>query len=310
MPTTPEPDSAPSIAAHSITGACANERKDSAPSTAIAGDEAAAPSDQVPPPRFAALRHRNFRLFWFGNLISLFGTLAQQTAQGWLMRLLTSDPLIITAVAACGWLPITILTLYAGVVADRVDKRLALLVTNALSALLALLMAVLYWAGVIEIWHVALLSIGSGIVLAFDIPARQSFNVEMVGREDLPNAIALNSTAFNSARVAGPAIGGFLIRHAGMAGCFFINALSFLALIAGLLMMRLPHQPPPARSSQGGEFWEGARFVRHHPTLCLVVALAAVISVFGMSFTTLLPVFAKDIFGTCLLYTSPSPRDS
>jgi len=317
MPTNSEPDSTSPPVAHSITGTHDAARKDGAPSTAIATDKAGEPDNPPPhqtssglpsapteaqltsaetPPRFAAWRHRNFRLFWVGNLISLFGTLAQQTAQGWLMRVLTSDPLIITAVAACGWLPITVLTLYAGVIADRVDKRRALLVTNILAAFVSLVLAVLVWLDVVQIWHVAVLSIASGIVLAFDIPVRQSFNVEMVGREDLPNAIALNSTAFNSARVAGPAIGGFLIRTVGMAGCFFINALSFVALIVGLVMMRLPAQTSVPRGSQSGEFWEGARFVRRHPTLNLVVALAAMLSVFGMSFTTLLPVFAKDVF--------------
>ncbi|HVF09488.1 MAG TPA: MFS transporter [Abditibacteriaceae bacterium] len=307
MPTTSEPDSTSSTLAHSITAAHGAARKaapaaNPPPQQASSGLPSAPTEEQLAsaetPPRFAALRHRNFRLFWFGNLISLFGTLAQQTAQGWLMRLLTEDPLVITAVAACGWLPITVLTLYAGVVADRVDKRRAMLVTNGLSAVLALILAALVWLDVVQVWHVAAVSLAGGVVLAFDIPARQSFNVEMVGRDDLPNAIALNSTAFNSARVAGPAIGGWLLHTVGRAGCFFVNALSFLPLIAGLLMMRLPQPEAPPKDPQSGEFWEGVRFVRGHPTLRLVILLAAVVSVFGMSFTTLLPVFAKDVFDT------------
>jgi hypothetical protein len=186
---------------------------------------------------FPAFRHRDFRLFWAGNLVSLSGTWAQQTAQGWLVRSLTPDPLLLSAVAACGSVPVLLLTLYAGAVADRVDKRRALLLTNALAMVLAVALGVLVWMQVVQVWHVALIALALGAVNAFDIPARQSFNVEMVGREDLPNAIALNSSAFNAARVFGPATGGILLQRLGPAGCFFVNALSFGALLWSLSRM-------------------------------------------------------------------------
>lgn len=257
------------------------------------------------PARFAALRHRNFRLFWFGNLVSVVGTLAQSTAQGWLVRLLTSDPQTIAQVAICGTVPISLLTLYAGVLADRVDKRRALIVTNSLAAVLAVALAALVHWHLIRVWHVAALSFLNGIVIAFDIPIRQSYNIEMVGRDDLPNAIALNSTAFNSARVVGPAVGGFLMGAMGMAGCFLANAFSFLALIVGLLMQHWPSLPATpvsaeagGRRSSLGRFPEGLSYVWHHETLRLVTLLVAVVSVMAMQFGTLLPVFARDVFGS------------
>lgn len=194
--------------------------------------------------RFPAFAHRNFRLFWAGNLISLIGTWAQQTAQGWLMRKMTPDPALIAGVAACGSIPILLLTLYAGAIADRVDKRRTLLWTNWASLVLAAVLGVLVGTGVVQIWHIATVAFCVGIVNAFDIPVRQSFNAEMVAREDLPNAIALNSSAFNAARVLGPATGGWLLHHLGIAGCFFANSLSFVALIFGLSRMKLADQKP------------------------------------------------------------------
>jgi predicted MFS family arabinose efflux permease len=191
-----------------------------------------------------------------------------------------------------------VLTLYAGVVADRVDKRRALMILNIMAATLALV-----WAGLVrfdwlQLWPVALLSLLGGIVNTFDVPVRQSFNAEMVPADDLPNAIALNSTAFNSARVAGPALGGYLIHALGLAGCFLANAFSFGALIWGLARMKLP----PHQSTQGSAGWaglkEGYAWVRAHEVLWLVTLLVAVVSTCAMSFGTLLSVFAKDVFQT------------
>lgn len=247
-----------------------------------------------------ALRHRDFRLFWMGNLVSLVGTMAQQSAQGWLVRDLTPDPFLITLVAGCATAPILVLTLYAGLLADRVDKRRALMVTNGLAALIALALSILVWTGLVRVRYIALLSLGAGIVNAFDIPVRQSFNVEMVGREDLPNAIALNSSAFNGARVAGPAVGGFLLHAVGAAGCFFVNALSFGALMLGLSSMRdiAPHSNQGRKPARLHDIAEGFQFVRRHEVLWIVTLLVGGISLFGMSFGGLLPVFARDIFHT------------
>ncbi|MBW3635404.1 MAG: MFS transporter [Armatimonadetes bacterium] len=247
---------------------------------------------------FPAFSHRNFRLFWTGNAISLVGSLAQEAARGWLVRTLTPDPFTIAAVAACNSVPILFLTLYAGALADRVDKKRGLILTNALAMTLAVMLAVLTYTGAITVIGVAVISLLVGVVSAFDIPIRQSMNVEMVGREDLPNAIALNSTAFNGARVAGPALGGFLIHAVGMAGCFALNALSFLALIFNLRRMDLPPSPKSKGASGLSEIREGFAFVRGHEVLWPTTILVAVCSFFALSFSSLLPVFAKDVLGS------------
>lgn len=255
-------------------------------------------------PRFSAMRHRNFRVFWAGNLLSNIGTFAQQAAQGWLVRTLTVDarqaPANLAMVTACGTFPILFLTLWAGVVADRVDKRRALMVTNSIAAILAIVLALLVHFRLVEIWHVALVALCTGGVNAFDIPIRQSFNKEMVGRDDLPNAIALNSSAFNAARVAGPAVGGLLLRYFGTAAGFGFNALSFAAMLIGLSLQRIASQPKSSapRASAANDIREGFAWVWGNQTLRLITILVGVVSLFAMSFGVLLPVFAKDVFRT------------
>jgi MFS family permease len=257
---------------------------------------------EAKPARFAALRHRNFRLFWAGNLLSNTGTFAQQAAQGWLVRALTVNPndapTNLSLVTACGTFPILILTLYAGVVADRVDRRQALLVTNALAACLALFLAVLVYFGMAQVWHVAVIALFTGCVNAFDIPIRQSYNREMVEPDDLPNAIALNSSAFNAARVLGPAVGGVLLRTVGTAGCFAANAFSYFAMLLGLSMQRLPPQHRERKQMRLSDIREGFCFVWTDDILRLVTILVAFVSLMAMSFAPLLPVFARDIFKT------------
>ena len=250
----------------------------------------------VSPPAF---RHRNFRLFWTANATSLIGTLAQDAARGWLVRSLTKDPFTVSAIAACTSLPVLFLTLYAGAVADRVDKRRGLLLTNILAAILAaVLWALTYWK-VISVWQVAVVSLLVGAVNAFDIPIRQSMNVEMVGREDLPSAIALNSTAFNGARVLGPAVGGLLIKMVGTAGCFGINALSFLPLIVNLRRMDLSHVAKANKAPISLlDVREGLGWVRAHATVWPLITLVAVSSTFALSYGNLLPIFARDVFHT------------
>ena len=248
--------------------------------------------------RFPAFQHRNFRLFWMGNAISLVGSLAQEAARGWLVRSLTPDPVVLTAVAACGTLPILLLTLYSGAVADRVNKARGLMLTNTLAMLLALVLWALTAANLIQIWQVAAIALAVGAVNAFDITMRQSMNLEMVGREDLPNAIALNSTAFNGARALGPAIGGALIHAFGVAGCFLVNAISFGPLIWNLRRMELPPIERDKRRPGLEEVREGFDWIRAHPTLAPTTLLIAVCSLFAFSFGNLLPIFAKDVFRT------------
>ena len=231
-------------------------------------------------------------------MISLIGTLAQEAARGWLVRSLTPDPLTLTLVAACGTLPILLLTLYSGAVADRVNKAHGLIVTNGVAFVFALILWALTAAGVIQIWQVAAIALGVGVANAFDVTMRQSMNLEMVGREDLPNAIALNSTAFNGARALGPAVGGVLIQSFGIAGCFLLNALSFLPLMWNLRKMKLPPVERAKGRANLSEVREGFDWIRVHPVLAPTTLLIGVCSFFAFSAGNLFPIFAKDVFNT------------
>ncbi|MBI5664286.1 MAG: MFS transporter, partial [Nitrospirae bacterium] len=179
----------------------------------------------------AALRHRNFRLFWTGQLISLIGTWMHQTAQSWLVFKLTDSPFFLGLAGMAASAPILLFTLAGGVLADRHPKKNIILLSNVVIMFLALTLAVLVAAGAVNVWHVLILSFLIGSANAFEIPARQSFIIELVGKEDLLNGIALNSSAFNVTRMIGPAIAGLIMGSAGLAPCFFINAVSFIAVV-------------------------------------------------------------------------------
>jgi MFS family permease len=247
---------------------------------------------------FIALRHRNFRLFFFGQLISLIGTWMQGLGQQWLVYVLTGSALNLGIVSAFQFLPVLLFSLLGGVVADRVPKRVLIICTQTASMLLALVLGLLTWQHVVQIWHVYLLAFLLGTVNAFDMPARQAFVVEMVGREDLMNAIALNSSIFNGARVLGPAAGAYIINAVGIAGCFFLNALSFVAVIIGLFLMRLTPNagPRPARRNPFAQVGEGLRYIRGDRRVLLVFLLVSFISVFAIpTYTTLMPVIADQV---------------
>jgi len=249
--------------------------------------------------RLGALAHRNFRLFFFGQGVSLIGTWMQSVALGWLVLEITNSPFAVGLNQALRSLGVLVFTLYAGTVVDRVDKRKLIVWTQALQMGEALALAVLGWLRILTAWEVMVLALGFGIVNAFDIPARQSFLVELVGRDDLMNAIALNSSMFNAARIVGPAVAGVLIGVAGAAACFLLNGLSYVAVIGGLLAMRLapfaaPRTPEPAWAG----FRVGVRFIRGNPAVLALVVLVAVFSVFGFPFLVLMPVFARDVLHT------------
>src|SRR2546422_4575589 len=192
---------------------------------------------------FRALQHRNYRLYWTGQLVSLIGTWMQRVAQGWLMHRLTGSALMLGLLGFVQFLPVLFLSLWAGVVADRMNKRKLLLITQSCALVQAAALATVVSLGVVRPWMVLALAFGFGVFNAFDLPARQSFLVEMVGKEDLSNGIALNSAAFNAARVLGPAIAGILVATIGEAGCFWINALSYVAVIISLARIDLPDRP-------------------------------------------------------------------
>jgi MFS family permease len=245
---------------------------------------------------FRALRHRNFRLYWFGQLVSLTGTWMQTVAQSWLVFQLTNSAFLLGLTGFIGSLPILLLSLWGGVVADRVHKRNLLVATQTAAMLQAFLLAFLTWSGKVRVEHVLIMAAILGVVNAFDAPTRQSFVVEMVGKEDLMNAIALNSTIFNAARIFGPAIAGVLVASIGVTGCFTLNGVSFLAVIASLLAMRLPPMLKAATSESARQnLAEGLAYVRSNGTVLSILVLVGTTSLFGMSYATLMPIFARDV---------------
>lgn len=244
----------------------------------------------------SAFRHRNFRLFWTGQIISFTGAWMQFVGQGWLILKLTDSPFYLGLVGAAGSLPILLFSLFGGVVADRVQKRGILVITQALSMVLALILGILTSTDLIQAWHVIVLAAFLGTVGAFDIPARQSFQIEMVGKEDLLNAIALNSAAFNAARVMGPAAAGLIIGYFGISTCFYINALSYLAVIFSLLRMTFSgYKKDTVTGGFKEKILEGLRFIKGEPKVYTFIFLVAIVSISGIPYITLMPVFARDI---------------
>jgi MFS family permease len=247
------------------------------------------------PRGLAAFRHRNYRLFYGGQLISVTGTWMQTLAQSWLVLSLTSSAFLLGLVAVFQFAPILVLGLFAGVVADRVPKRGLLVVTQAIAALLAGTLALLTFADTVQLWHVYALAFLLGVNNAFDMPARQAFVVEMVGKEDLQNAIALNSSLFNAARIVGPAIAGILLAAFGPAVCFAINAVSYVAVISGLLMMRVaPAARVQVAQRRLDQIREGLVYVRRTPEILRPVALVGLVATFGMNFNVWVPLLAKN----------------
>jgi MFS family permease len=243
-----------------------------------------------------ALAHRNFRLFFVGQGISLIGTWMQNIGEGWLVLTLTNSPFYVGLVSALSSLGVLFFTIYAGIIADRTDKRRTIIIAQVLFMLEAFTVAILVKTNVVMVWQIMGLATLLGIASAFDIPTRQSFIVEMVGKEDLMGAIALNSSLFNAARVIGPAIAGALIGVVGIAWCYFLNGLSYIAVIAGLLMMRLPaFVPRPATGSAWTGFREVWAFVTSDRRMRALVILTATFSVFGFPYITMMPVFARDV---------------
>lgn len=248
------------------------------------------------PSPFAALRHRNFRLFFTGQTISLVGTWMQSLAQGWLVLQLTDSAFSVGLVSALGSLPVLLFSLPAGVYVDRASKRRVVIIAQALLLLFALALGLLAATHRVRPWHVGLLAALGGTAFAFEVPARQSFMVDLVGKDDLMNAIALNSSAFNATRVVGPAVAGFLISAAGVAACFLLNAASYVAVLVGLARMRMPPFARPEAEAGGWErFREGARFAFGDRRVAALIVMTSILSIFGFSYVVLLPVFARDV---------------
>jgi MFS family permease len=249
-------------------------------------------------PTFNALKHRNYRLFITGQVISLSGTWMQRVAQAWLVYELTKSAFALGIVGFATRVPVIFLSLFAGVLADRADKRRILIVSQTVAMVQAVILAVLTLLGVVRFWHVAVLGVILGATQSFDAPTRHSFFKDMVGPKDLMNAIALNSTAFNMARLVGPAIAGVLIYTIGIGGCFLANALSFVAVIVAYTCMRFgPRRTEVTQKSHWEELREGLRYVRDHAVVKTAVSLIGIASLFTFSYATLLPVFANRVLG-------------
>ncbi|MFO7639263.1 MAG: MFS transporter [bacterium] len=252
----------------------------------------------VLPRTFAAFHSRNYRLYWFGNAVSLVGTWMQNVARGWVVLQLTNSPLLVGLETSITWLPALFISLPAGVIADRYNKRNLMVITQALLAVLALALAVLYWAGMLRIGHILVISALTGVIIAFNSPVRLAIVSELVDRKLVLNAVALNSAVFNAARIIGPSIAGVALGTIGAGGCFAINSVSFLGIIIALAFVRIEHVPP---APTGESVWQriagGLRFVGRHPDIRVLMVMIAVFSSFGIVYLPLMPVFARDVFG-------------
>lgn len=240
-------------------------------------------------------RHRNYRLFFSGQLVSLMGTWMQSVAQAWLVYRLTHSPFLLGLTSFCAQVTVFFMASFGGMIADRVDRRKMLLVTQGLSMVQAAILAGLTLAGVVQVWEVIVLAFGIGLINSVDVPTRQAMTLDMVGRDDLRHAIALNSMMFNLARVVGPSIAGALIAIAGEGPCFALNALSFGAVLTSLLLMELPSRPRRVTGHPLREIMAGYRYSFSTPRIRIALMLVAVSSMFGAAYLSLLPAFARDI---------------
>lgn len=239
--------------------------------------------------------HRNYRLYFAGQLVSLIGFWMQAIAQSWLVYKLTDSPLLLGLVGFVGQVPMLLVTPFAGVVADRLPRRSILFFTQAAMMACAFVFAVLAISGTIAVWHIIVIAFLSGVANAFDVPTRQSFTVELVGRADLPRAIALNSIMFNAARLVGPAIAGILVAAIGEGWCVALNAVSYLAVIVSLAMVKVEPQPVRDPTHPLSDLKAGFDYVVTHAGIRSMLLLLALSSLFGTSYLTLMPVFARDV---------------
>ena len=242
-----------------------------------------------------ALKHRNFQLFFSGQLISLIGTWMQTVAQSWLVYEKTGSSFQLGAVGFASQIPVFLMAPIGGMVADRVNRHRVVIATQVASMILAFILAALTLTHRVQVWHIFVLASLLGVVNAFDIPGRQSFLVDMVGREDLMNAIALNSSMFNGARVIGPAIAGILLIKIGEGGCFLANGISYIAVIIGLLMMKVESRARSNSDSPLADIIEGFRWVSNTGPIRALLLLLGVVSLVGMPYTVLMPIFADHV---------------
>ncbi|HEY0427254.1 MAG TPA: MFS transporter [Pyrinomonadaceae bacterium] len=249
------------------------------------------------PNTFRALKHRNFRLFFTGQFISLTGTWMQSVAQSWLVYRLTGSVVLLGFIGFASQIPVFLLAPIGGAVADRHNRRKILIITQTSAMIFAFILATLTLTGAVQVWHLFVIAACFGIGNAFDIPTRQSFVVDMVGKEDLLNAIALNSSMFNGARIVGPAIAGLLVAAVGEGWCFLLNALSYIAVISGFFMMNVETVIRPKSGSTFANIAEGFSFVIKTQPVRALLLLLGLVSLMGMPYAVLMPIFADKILG-------------
>jgi MFS family permease len=252
---------------------------------------------RFPPPGLAPLGHRNYALYWVGQLVSMSGTWIELTATSWLIYLLTDSPFLLGLNGVFRAAPLFAFALIGGTIADRVERRRLLLVTQSASVVTSLLLGILVVTGEVVFWHVYLISLLNATIAAFDAPGRQSLFPTLVPRGQLQNAITLNAMLFQGGQLVGPAVAGVLIARVGIASPFFVNAISYFAIIGALLAMRIAPVPPRPRESLRAELVSGLRYVRASAILPLILAIEAVFSIFGHN-QALLTIFARDVLGT------------
>ncbi len=247
---------------------------------------------------FRSLRnHPNFRLYWIGAGLSNIGTWMQMVAQGWLVYQLTSSPFLLGLVSFVGSIPVLVLSLYGGVLADRVERRRLMMVTQTGMMVLAFVLAGLTFAGVVTVWHIMVIAFLNGCVNAINAPVRASLVADLVPREDFQNAIALNSVQFQGSRMLGPALAGLTLAALGPGWCFFINGASFLTVIAALIGLRVPPLPPRPAQSVAQNVKEGLQYVWREPTIFALLLVAAIPSLFGQPYQAMLPAVALGVLG-------------
>jgi MFS family permease len=242
------------------------------------------------------MRHRNYRLFFYGQLVSLTGTWMQQTAMSWLVYEMTGSKFLLGVISAVGSAPMMIFSLWGGSLADRYPKRSILLVTQVFEMIFAFLLAATVWMQLASPTLIMIIAAVNGIALGFEMPSRQAFTVEMTSRDDLLNAISLNSSIFNGARILGPSLAGLLIGTVGTGACFFLNGVSFVAVIIGYLMMRVPATPPNT-DAQNAHPLSGIKYAVTNRRVRTILSLFGVVGVFGWSYAVLMPAFARDVLG-------------
>ncbi|MCG0276187.1 MAG: MFS transporter [Thermosediminibacteraceae bacterium] len=249
--------------------------------------------------RFPALTHRNFRLFWTGQCISLVGTWMQNIGQAWLVLKITDSSFKLGLVNALQFTPVLLFSLFAGVFIDRFEKKKIIIFTQTSLMVMAFMLATLTATGLVRYWHIAIMATILGFINSLDMPARQSFVVDLVGKDHLMNGITLNSAVFNAARLVGPAVAGFIMGQFGIAVCFFLNALSFIAVLNGLFKIRV--EPKSKNHINAAEpiidkIKEGLNYIKKTPTVRITVSLVALVSIFTLNFNVTVPVLARKVF--------------